>query len=155
MQTVYDSVGSKAELVRQLNDHIDAEAGIGRIARTIPTVDDPRALAAIPARITRALVEHCGDIVRATGAAAATDATLAVLAHEGHRRHLDGTRLLAARLESLGALRPGLSVDEAGATIAAVTDEWFALRLIDEYKWSPAKVEAWMTQIVEQAVLAP
>jgi AcrR family transcriptional regulator len=155
VQTVYDSVGSKAELVRQLNDHIDAEAGIGQIAMTIPTIDDPHALAAIPARITRALVEHCGDIVRATGAAAATDAALAALAHEGHRRHLDGTRRLTERIESLGALRPGLSVEDAAATIAAITDAWFALRLVDNYEWSFAKVEAWMTRMVEQAVLAP
>ena len=28
VQTVYDSVGSKAELVRRLNDLIDAEAGV-------------------------------------------------------------------------------------------------------------------------------
>ena len=39
VQTVYDSVGSKAELVRHLNDHIDAEAGIGQIAMTIPSID--------------------------------------------------------------------------------------------------------------------
>ena len=30
-QTVYDSVGSKQQLVAQLNDLIDAEAGIGAI----------------------------------------------------------------------------------------------------------------------------
>ena len=155
VQTVYDSVGSKAELVRHLNDHIDAEAGIGQIAMTIPTIDDPHALAAIPARITRALVEHCGDIVRATRAAAATDTALAASAKEGHRRHLDGTRFLAARLESLDALRPGLSVEEAAATIGAITDAWFALMLVDEYEWSPERVEAWMTAIVERAVLTP
>ena len=32
VQTVYDSVGSKADLVRRLNDLIDAEAGVGEIA---------------------------------------------------------------------------------------------------------------------------
>src|SRR6478752_1655995 len=34
VQTVYDSVGSKADLVRRLNDLIDDEAGFGDILRT-------------------------------------------------------------------------------------------------------------------------
>ncbi len=41
VQTVYDSVGSKADLVRRLNDLIDAEAGVGEIAMTIPGTTDP------------------------------------------------------------------------------------------------------------------
>ena len=41
VQTVYDSVGSKADLVRRLNDLIDVEAGVGEIAMTIPTTTDP------------------------------------------------------------------------------------------------------------------
>ena len=155
VQTVYDSVGSKAELVRQLNDHIDAEAGIDQIAMTIPTIDDPYALAAIPVRITRALIEHCADIMRAARTAASTDPTLAAIANEGHRRHVEGARKLAARIDSLSALRPGVSAQQAGATIAAITDGSFALILLDEYQWSPAKIEAWMTQTIEQVVLAP
>ena len=154
LQTVYDSVGSKAELVRRLNDHIGVEAGIAEIAMTIPTLDDPRALAAVPARITRALIEHCGDIVRAVRTAAVSDAALAVTAHEGTRRHIEGTRGLAARLEHLGALRPGLSVAAAGETIAALTDGSFAVTLIDDFGWSSEKVEAWMTEMVQRAVLA-
>ena len=41
VQTVYDSVGSKADLVRRLNDLIDVEARVGEIAMTIPTTTDP------------------------------------------------------------------------------------------------------------------
>ena len=40
-QTVYDSVGSKQQLVAQLNDLIDAEAGIGAIVRRRPAVRGP------------------------------------------------------------------------------------------------------------------
>jgi len=65
VQTVYDSVGSKADLIRGLNDLIDGEAQIWEIASTIPTQTDPLALARIPALITRRLVERCGDILRA------------------------------------------------------------------------------------------
>ena len=56
VQTVYDSVGSKADLVRQLNDLIDTEARIGEIAMTVPTETDPVALVRIQAKITRRIV---------------------------------------------------------------------------------------------------
>ena len=153
VQTVYDSVGSKAELVRRLNDYIDAEAGIDQIAMTIPTIDDPHALAAIPARIARALVEHCADILRATASRRlptprsphwSTKATVATSKATAN--------LPPASRASAHSGRP--TVKDAGATIAAITDGSFALILLDEYQWSPAKIEAWMTQMIEQAVLA-
>ena len=42
-QTVYDSVGSKQEVVARLNDLIDAEAGIGGIVRAAAESGDPSA----------------------------------------------------------------------------------------------------------------
>ena len=41
VQTVYDSVGSKADLVRQLNDLIDTRHHVGEITMTVPTETDP------------------------------------------------------------------------------------------------------------------
>ncbi|HEY7437828.1 MAG TPA: helix-turn-helix domain-containing protein [Acidimicrobiia bacterium] len=155
VQTVYDSVGSKADLVRELNDHIDAEAGIGAIAMTIPTIDDPRELIAVPARIARALLESSGDILRATMSALPSDPALAPVVQEGRHRHELGTRGLASRLEALGALRVGLSADEAGATMAVLSDPWLAVRLADEYAWPAEKIEAWTTEILERVILGP
>src|SRR3954451_404362 len=40
-QTVYDSVGSKSQLVARLNDVIDAEAGVPALARTVADSEDP------------------------------------------------------------------------------------------------------------------
>jgi AcrR family transcriptional regulator len=155
VQTVYDSVGSKGELVRRLNDHVDAEAGIAEIARAIPATKDPRALLTIAARITRSLTEHSGDIVRVVSSASATDAALAPVAREGFRRHLDGTRGLAARLDEIGALRGGLAVEDAAGTIAALTDVWLATRLADDYGWSPAQIERWTLDVLERSILDP
>src|SRR5687768_16119866 len=57
-QTVYDSVGSKQELVMRLNDLIDAEAGISTIVRAAVSSGDPREMTAAPARVTRSILEH-------------------------------------------------------------------------------------------------
>ena len=91
VQTVYDSVGSKADLVRQLNDLIDTEASIGEIARAVPTETDPAALVRIQAKITRRIVERCRDIVRASYDGARAEPDLAYITEEGGRRHRAGT----------------------------------------------------------------
>ena len=102
-QTVYDSVGSKQALVARLNDLIDSEAGIGAIARTIGQTDDPQELVAFPARITRAILEHCGDIIHALVTGAAAEPELAAVLAEGQRRHRRGRR--ANRRPAAGARR--------------------------------------------------
>src|SRR3954464_1648792 len=61
-QTVYDSIGSKQALVARLNDLIDAEAGIGQIAMAAAQSTDPQFVLATPAKITRSILEHCGDV---------------------------------------------------------------------------------------------
>src|SRR4051812_41731360 len=63
-QTVYDSIGSKPALVARLNDLIDEEAGIAGIVRKSMESRDPSVIAGTSARVTRSIVEHCGDIVR-------------------------------------------------------------------------------------------
>src|SRR5687768_10693282 len=75
-QTVYDSVGSKQTLVARLNDLIDAEAGIGDIAAATFASGEPLEVVATSARITRSILEHCGDIVRALVSGAASEPAL-------------------------------------------------------------------------------
>lgn len=155
VQTVYDSVGSKADLVLQLNDQIDDDAGIGDIARAIPDATDPAALLAIPVRIACALLEQCGDIVRAIASGSAADAALRRAATVGFERHTAGTERVAARLEALGALRAGLAVDEAAATIAVLTDSSFAVLVVDAYGWTVDRYAEWTTHMLTTTVLAP
>src|SRR3954451_14196395 len=74
-QTVYDSIGSKQALVARLNDLIDQEAEIPRIVGESMASRDPVVMASTAARVTRSILEHCADILRAmvSGAAAETE----------------------------------------------------------------------------------
>jgi AcrR family transcriptional regulator len=153
VQTVYDSVGGKPDLVRALNDLIDQEAGIGEIVHVVMTSDDPITIARGPAQITRRLLERCGDLVRAVAAGAEVEPDLQPLATEGGRRHREGAAMVAGRLAALGALRPGVGADEAGTTIAAVCDYRTALILIDDNGMSFDEVEDWMASSVRMLVL--
>jgi AcrR family transcriptional regulator len=142
-QTVYDSVGSKQALVASLNDLIDAEADIAGLARAAAESDDPSELAATNARITRSILEHCGDIVHALVTGAAAEPELAAVLTEGQRRHVEGAGRIVGLLRRLEALGP-IDPDEAAETLAVVTDIRFALVMRQSYGWSLDRLESWM-----------
>ena len=153
VQTVYDSVGSKADLVRRLNDLIDVEANVGEIAMTIPTTADPVALARVPAMITRRIVERCGDILRSCQDGARAEPDLATVLDEGSRRHIGGARAIVERLHSLGELDPELSVADATVTVATLADHRVAQVLVDLHGYQLDAVEDWIAATVARAVL--
>src|SRR3954452_18705600 len=122
VQTLYDSVGSKADLVRRLNDLIDTEARVFEIAMTLPNETDPTAVARMSARITRRIIERCSDILRTGLEAARAEPDLAYVIDEGGRRHRGGARAVADRLAALDAFDPKRSLDDATTAIAALAD---------------------------------
>jgi AcrR family transcriptional regulator len=143
-QTVYDSIGSKQALVARLNDAIDTEAGVAAIAMQSARSTDPAEIVATPARITRSILEHSGDIVRALVTGAAAELDLEAVLAEGQRRHSAGAASVVAALESLGALDQSVDRNEAVDTLAAISDFRFALVLNESYGWSLDRIEAWI-----------
>jgi AcrR family transcriptional regulator len=152
-QTVYDSVGSKQQLVGRLNDLIDHEAGIEAIAAEAARSGDVRQIAASSARITRSILEHCGDIVRALVTGAAAEPDLQVPLDEGQRRHLAGAHQTVGHLDRLGVLRAELALAEAADTLAAVSDVRHALLLHDSYGWSLDRIEQWIAWTSRELLL--
>jgi TetR/AcrR family transcriptional regulator, regulator of cefoperazone and chloramphenicol sensitivity len=151
-QTVYDSVGSKQELVARLNDLIDAEAGIAVLARAAAESEDPDEVAATNARITRSILEHCSDIIHALVTGAAAEPELAAVLAEGQRRHVEGAGRVVALLRALDALGP-IDPDEAVETLAAITDVRFLLVLQESYGWSLDRLESWMAETSRRLLL--
>jgi len=120
------------------------EADVPSIARAAAQSGDPAVVAATPARITRSILENCGDIVRALVTGAAAEPELAAVLEEGHRRHMAGTRSMIGLLDELGALAPSLDRDEAAETLAAIADFRFALVLRESYGWPLDRIENWI-----------
>ena len=144
-QTVYDSIGSKSAVVARLNDLIDTEAGIGAIVGTVEASRDPQQVAALSARITRSMLENCGDIIRALVTGAAAEPDIEAVLNEGHRRHLEGARTVVGALLDMKALARPAEADSASETLAAITDFRFAVVLSESYDWSLDRIEEWMT----------
>ena len=144
-QTVYDSVGSKRALVARLNDLIDSEAGIGAIIGPVAASRDPQQVAALSARITRSMLENCGDIIRAVVTGAAAEPEIQAVLDEGHRRHLEGARTIVRLLQDMEALASTADSPATSETLAAITDFRFGLVLRESYDWSLDRIEEWMT----------
>jgi AcrR family transcriptional regulator len=144
-QTVYNSIGSKQAVVARLNDLIDSEAGIGAIVGPIAASRDPQQVAALSARITRSMLENCGDIIRAVVTGAAAEPEIQAVLDEGHRRHLEGARTVVRLLQDMKALASTADSAATSGTLAAITDFRFGLVLRESYGWSLDRVEEWMT----------
>jgi AcrR family transcriptional regulator len=145
IQTVYNSIGSKPAVVARLNELIDSEAGIGAIVGPIAASRDPQQVAALSARITRSMLENCGDIIRAVVTGAAAEPEIQAVLDEGHRRHLDGARTVVRLLQDMKALASTADAAATSETLAAITDFRFGLVLRESYGWSLDRIEEWMT----------
>jgi AcrR family transcriptional regulator len=144
-QTVYNSIGSKQAVVARLNDLIDSEAGIGAMVGPIAASRDPQGVAALSARITRSMLENCGDIIHAVVTGAAAEPEIQAVLDEGHRRHLEGARMVVRLLQDMNALASSADFAAASETLAAITDFRFGLILRESYGWSLDRIEEWMT----------
>lgn len=154
VQTIYDSVGSKAALVLALNDLIDEEGDVAALVRRIPDLEDPSELLQIPISINRNIGERCQDILDALFSGAAIEPELAKLRAESLRRHRSGCGRVAARLEQLGALRPGLDLEEAGDVIAALSSPQVSRLFVVEYGWDWPRWDRWTQDALGRQVLS-
>jgi AcrR family transcriptional regulator len=152
-QTVYDSIGSKQTLVARLNDLIDSEAGIADIAGRAAQATDPMEIASTNARITRAILEHCGDVIHALVSGAASEPDLEIALTEGQRRHVGGARWIVGLLQGLDALDASVDPEAAIDTLSAISDVRFAVMLRESYGWSLDRVETWIATTAQALLL--
>ncbi|MFI6578614.1 TetR/AcrR family transcriptional regulator [Nocardiopsis sp. NPDC050513] len=148
-QTVYNAFGTKAAVLKEALDQ--AVAGD---AEPVATLDRPwvrAALAAPDAREqirlqaagTASVMERVAPLSEVVRGAADSDADLRALwrANVDQRRAVQ--RVFAERLAERGALRPGLSADEAADTaLALLSPEVFTLYTV-RCGWSADRWRAW------------
>lgn len=153
VQTIYSSVGSKAQLVAAMLDEIDSIAGIPELAARAASADDPGEVLDLAVRLTRQLNERCADILAGVRSAAHADEAIAAANADGNARHVKGARRCAQRLGALGALRAGVDVATAGVTIAVLTsiDSW--VQLHTDHGWSYDHAERWLCATLRELLL--
>ncbi|HEX4443886.1 MAG TPA: TetR/AcrR family transcriptional regulator [Galbitalea sp.] len=150
--TVYASVGGKAELFLAL---LERGTGADVIDETLTRIDstaDPRESIALVAFAYRRSFESARAVISVLDEAGLHDPAIAAAVDESRRLYrgrLDG---VAAHLRSIGALAPSVGDDEASDVL------WFyfgfaAWPQLRELGWDPDRIEAWLADRAAEALL--
>jgi AcrR family transcriptional regulator len=153
VQTIYNSVGSKAKIVHQLIEILDEAGGVLEVAERIPATSDPEELLGLAVATSRSINESCADIVTVLFSAAATEPEIRAVRDESRRRHRDGVGRVTRRLHRLGALGAGLDTSTATDILAGLTDPQVARTFVDDYGWTWDQWQSWTTTSLAKLLL--
>jgi AcrR family transcriptional regulator len=159
VQTIYNSVGSKRDLLSRVLD--EAAAGDRAPAR-VPTFMREQAEAETdPARILDQLVTFWQAALKRTAPvfwmirqAAAADPEAAALEAARAAQRLRNYRTAAQLLRDRGGLRDELSLDQAAAVIFAIGHPETYRTLVLEGSWSERQWVAWARTALQAALLS-
>jgi AcrR family transcriptional regulator len=155
VQTLYTTFGSKQGLLLALVDTVREQAGSQELGERMEHTDDPRELVRLAARIRRQIMELGGDIVATFREGAAGDPEVRAAYEVGQGRTREGVGRMCARLEAVGALRPGLTHKLAVDQVVAM----FSAEIYEELTgphsgWTPDEYEQWLVERLSEILLA-
>jgi AcrR family transcriptional regulator len=147
VQTIYNSIGSKRKLLERVLDLIPAGE------RPIEELDPGRVVEDLVVSWCVAL-PSTAPVSRVIREAAALDAEVAALERERRNERLAEYEIAARLLEERGALRPGLTVRRAAATILAIGHPDVYRALVLEGPWDDSLWATWARSTLKAALLA-
>jgi AcrR family transcriptional regulator len=158
-RTVFLSVGSKAALLKTAWDW----AVVGD-DEPVPMLERPHIVAMQQVTDPVVLVRHwVGQIMEIGGRVAAlaavlaravdVDAEAAALQERIDEERRTGVGMFLRHLESVGGLRPGLTVPEAVDMCWILMNPLLQQRLLVERGWTPAAVEEWLLRLATASLL--
>lgn len=151
-QTVY-AAGGKRALLGRVVDRLDQRVDMPRLLRRVADASNVDELLAAAGDAWRTFYETVGLEVSAIALAAVVDREIAEVWEEGQRRHRAGAALVAQRLHDLGALRPGMTVDAAAATVSFLA-QWHTVRAAQrDHGWTLQTWSDWFVDAVERVLV--
>lgn len=151
--TVYAVYGNKAGLAHALVDSIDVTAEVARSADDITARgDQPAAQLAALVAADRRLFERGGDVIALLRDGGRTEARLRAAYQQGRRR-ADQIRRAIFTTWPADALRPGVDLDQAADTFAALCNIDVYRVLTEERGWTPERVETWWRESLQRLLL--
>jgi AcrR family transcriptional regulator len=158
VQTIYNAVGPKHEILSRV---LDFAAAGDRAPVPVPefmreraeSESDPRRIIALTVDFWRGALPRTAPIFRLIAEAAATDPEIAALERTRAAQRLHNYRQAAQILAERGALRPGLSTDDAAATFFAIGSPHTYRTLVLEGDWDDDHWAAWAGAALEAALL--
>ncbi|MFD2795174.1 TetR/AcrR family transcriptional regulator [Promicromonospora vindobonensis] len=128
--TVYASFGNKLALVRELTERAAEDDSIGTALSAIAKASDGREIAGLAVQSTGEVVRRHGRLMAVLVNNAAADTEIGEIFGGTEQLLRDRFRLIAARLATVGALRPGLTTARATDVLMYYLspESWLRLR---------------------------
>ena len=142
--TVYAVFGSKPGLLSALVADAGSDPRIRRLAGRAMAEREPRKRLAAVAKVVRTIMQEEASLLRVLREAGTGRPELEAARRQGHlqqREALTGGLRLLVETKSL---RPGITFEEAVATLCDLASPESYSLLVDEFGWSPARWERWL-----------
>ncbi|MDJ0377746.1 TetR/AcrR family transcriptional regulator [Cryobacterium sp. PH31-L1] len=158
VQTIYNSVGSKAELLAAVLDRVAAEPGApallsGATRERIAEARTATEVIRILARSSALVNERTSGILRIVSEAAVVDPDVGEFEQKRDAARLHGFGEVAAALREKRGLRGGLSDHEAAATMWALAHPHTYRSLVLSLGWSTEAYLNWLEKSLLAALL--
>ena len=158
VQTIYNSVGSKAELLAAVLERVAAEPGApallsGETRERIAEARTATEVIRILARSSALVNERTSGILRIVSEAAVVDPDVGEFEQKRDAARLHGFGEVAAALREKRGLRGGLSDHEAAATMWALAHPHTYRSLVLSLGWSTEAYLNWLEKSLLAALL--
>jgi AcrR family transcriptional regulator len=158
VQTIYNAVGSKRDLLSRV---LDSAAAGERAPTPVPQFmrdqaelePDPRRIIAQLIEFWRGALPRTAPVFRIIREAAAADPEIALLERARAAQRLHNYRQAAQLLVERNALRPEMTIDGAAATIFAIGHPETYRALVLDGDWEDDAWAAWLQATLEAALL--
>jgi AcrR family transcriptional regulator len=158
LQTIYNSVGSKRDLLSRV---LDSTAAGERAPVPVPQFmreqaecePDPRRIIAQLVEFWRGALPRTAPVFRIIREAAVADPEIAALERGRTAERLRNYRQAAQLLDDRDALRPGMTVDAAAAAIFAIGHPETYRALVLDGDWNDDAWATWLQATLESALL--
>lgn len=152
--TVYAGFGSKRGILLAFQQLMEENTDLGERARAFDAADNPAEQIAVAVSISLSFPARHADLIAVLLSARGMDPDVDEFLHRGLvQEHRGAWSMVASVLASQGALRPGLTEQEAGDLASALTRPEVYLILSGELRWSPDRITDILTTVVRSALL--
>lgn len=153
-KTIEAVFGSKRALLAEVINPEVFSPSVQRLIEALRATEDPSRQLALVAQITRQAFEPLASSLELLRTAGAVAPELAEVARQSEARRRQNQARLMASLHGQGALRPGLSLEEATDVLWALTSYDLYRMLVVEQHWESERYETWLAQLLTQHLLA-
>ncbi len=147
--------GSKRALLAEVINPEAFNTPVKLLIEELRATEDPSRQLSLVAQITRQAYEPMASSLELLRTAGAVAPELADVARQIEARRRQNQARLIVSLSEQGALRPGLSFEEATDVLWALTSYDVYRMLVVERGWKPERYETWLAQLLIQQMLEP